>query len=184
MNDLQHLSTHTHGPVFATLNPPSPPSPSKTYSHHQYSHPVLDAAAVRLQEEMEKIQGKRGVWYAGAWMKYGFHEDGWTAGLKAAVGIIGKDTKHLHSSASKDQEGVTVYGNGSASGKGARAASIEILSAERSGAHDMFWIVCGLFFDFFEFSGLRTVVAFVLGLWLSMLRKVASVFVDLSDLVV
>lgn len=184
MNDLQHLSTHTHGPVFATLNPPSPPSPSKTYSHHQYSHPVLDAAAVKLQGEMEKIQGKRGIWYAGAWMKYGFHEDGWTAGLKAAVGIIEKDKKHLDPSASKDVEGVNGHVNGSAPGRGARAESIEILSAERSGAHDTFWIVCGLFFDFFEASGLRTVVAFVLGLWLSILKRVASVFVDLSDLAV
>lgn len=117
-------------------------------------------------------------------MKYGFHEDGWTTGLKAAVGIIEKDKELLDPSASKGQDGVNGHVNGSAPGNGARAASIEILSAERSGAHDMFWIVCGLFFDFFEVSGLRTVVAFVLGLWLSILKRVASVFVDLSDLTV
>ena len=38
---------------------------------------------------MPTIQNTRGISYAGAWMGYGFHEDGFTAGLKAAVSLGG-----------------------------------------------------------------------------------------------
>jgi hypothetical protein len=34
---------------------------------------------------MKSIQNTRGISYAGAWLKYGFHEDGFTSGLRAVV---------------------------------------------------------------------------------------------------
>lgn len=34
---------------------------------------------------MPAIQNTRGISYAGAWMGYGFHEDAFTAGLRAAA---------------------------------------------------------------------------------------------------
>lgn len=40
-----------------------------------------------MQSEIRAIQGTRGITYAGAWLKYGFHEDGFTAGLRAALGL-------------------------------------------------------------------------------------------------
>lgn len=43
---------------------------------------------------MKTIQHVRGISFAGAWLNYGFHEDGFTSGLRAAVGII-QDTPDL-----------------------------------------------------------------------------------------
>lgn len=37
------------------------------------------------QEQLHKIQNRRGLSFCGAWTRYGFHEDGFTSGLKRAV---------------------------------------------------------------------------------------------------
>ena len=41
------------------------------------------------QAEMPTIQNKRGISFAGAYLKYGFHEDGFTSGLRAVVEHLG-----------------------------------------------------------------------------------------------
>lgn len=45
--------------------------------------------AIHAQREMHRIQNTRGISYAGAWMNYGFHEDGFTSGLRAALHLPG-----------------------------------------------------------------------------------------------
>ncbi|KAH9949861.1 FAD/NAD(P)-binding domain-containing protein [Amylocystis lapponica] len=87
MNALQHLSMDAHGPVFVTLNPPIEPDSARVVGRYKYEHPVLDTKAVAAQREMPAIQDKRGISFAGAWLKYGFHEDGFTSGLRAAAAI-------------------------------------------------------------------------------------------------
>jgi predicted NAD/FAD-binding protein len=37
---------------------------------------------------MHLLQGEQGRYYAGAWMGYGFHEDGLKAGLAAAQKLL------------------------------------------------------------------------------------------------
>lgn len=85
MNALQPLKTDT--PVLVTLNPQQDICPDNILTIDEYDHPVFDSAAVAAQQELPEIQGEGGVWYAGAWMGSGFHEDGLQAGLAVAEAI-------------------------------------------------------------------------------------------------
>ena len=55
---------------------------------YDYAHPVFDQAAVAAQGRMHLLQGQHGRYYCGAWMGYGFHEDGLKAGLAAAKKLL------------------------------------------------------------------------------------------------
>ncbi|KAJ6487216.1 FAD/NAD(P)-binding domain-containing protein [Mycena vitilis] len=88
MNDLQHIPEAKYGPVLVTLNPPFEPREGTIAGRYHYDHPVLDAQAVRAQRLMHTIQRKRGLSYAGAYLRYGFHEDGFASGLDAARYLI------------------------------------------------------------------------------------------------
>jgi uncharacterized protein len=85
LNQLQPLPFKTD--VFVTLNPIFAPGKSHVLGEFDYMHPVFDAAAVAAQAQLPTIQGEHRLWYAGAWAKYGFHEDGLTAGLNAADAV-------------------------------------------------------------------------------------------------
>ncbi len=51
----------------------------------EYQHPVFDAAAMAAQRRRHEIQGPRGIYFAGAYWGYGFHEDGVQSGLEVAA---------------------------------------------------------------------------------------------------
>lgn len=87
MNELQELNTNTN--CFVTLNPFLEPRQESIVAEFLYEHPVFDSAATKAQQAIWNIQGRGGVWYAGAWMGYGFHEDGLQAGLAVAESISG-----------------------------------------------------------------------------------------------
>ena len=55
---------------------------------YEYSHPVFDAAAIAAQGRLGSIQGRSHLWFAGAWTRYGFHEDGLMSGLSAAHALL------------------------------------------------------------------------------------------------
>jgi predicted NAD/FAD-binding protein len=84
MNILQHIPVSKYSHVLVTMNPPHPPNPVLTQATIQYRHPLYNVAAVRAQTRLDEIQGKRGIWFCGAWTNYGFHEDGFASGV--AVG--------------------------------------------------------------------------------------------------
>ncbi|MCC6194096.1 MAG: FAD-dependent oxidoreductase [Burkholderiales bacterium] len=72
INKLQPLPLPT--PVIVTLNPPV--EPRNVLGEFVYEHPLLDATAIAAQRAIASEQGARRTWFAGAWMGYGFHEDG------------------------------------------------------------------------------------------------------------
>ena len=91
MNILQHIPTGTFGHVLVTLNPLHEPEPSTVQGRYSYAHPLYNAAATRAQRRLPSIQNKRNISYAGAWTKYGFHEDGFSSGLHVAKEHLGAE---------------------------------------------------------------------------------------------
>ena len=88
MNRLQNLPDDR--PVFVTLNPETPPAEHLTFARMEKAHPQFDAPAEAAVRELKRIQGKDGIWLAGAWMGSGFHEDGLKAGLACALSLGGQ----------------------------------------------------------------------------------------------
>ncbi len=94
LNKLQPLPVGLDTPVLVSLNPLSPIDPAKVIQTFDYDHPVFDSGAIAAQQALPSIQGDRanktggGVWFAGAWANYGFHEDGFQSGRLAAQGVL------------------------------------------------------------------------------------------------
>ncbi|MFN3481827.1 NAD(P)/FAD-dependent oxidoreductase [Rhabdaerophilum calidifontis] len=86
MNRLQGLDPAR--PVFVSLNPPEPPAAECVFGRYSYAHPQFDAAAIAAQAALPRLQGNGGVYFAGAWAGYGFHEDGLRSGYAAAERLI------------------------------------------------------------------------------------------------
>lgn len=89
MNILQHIPTSEYGNVLVTLNPIHKPDPETIQGSWVYSHPLYTPSAIAAQKQLARIQNTRGISYAGAWTKYGFHEDGFSSGLAVAVEHLG-----------------------------------------------------------------------------------------------
>lgn len=85
MNILQHIPTELFGDVLVTLNPLHRPKEECIQGEYKYEHPLYTVKAMEAQKRLDDIQDVRGVLYAGAWTKYGFHEDGFSSGLEAAM---------------------------------------------------------------------------------------------------
>ena len=86
MNKLQGIEASK--PLFITLNPQIEPEPESIFGRFSYAHPQYDAAALVAQKALRALQGRGGVYFAGAWTGYGFHEDGLSAGFAAADQLI------------------------------------------------------------------------------------------------
>ena len=86
LNRLQPLPWEQ--PVVVSLNPVRPIAADKIIGEYAYAHPVFDLKAVAAQAKMPALQGAHGRYFAGAWMGYGFHEDGLKAGLAAATQLL------------------------------------------------------------------------------------------------
>jgi predicted NAD/FAD-binding protein len=91
LNKLQPLPVGMDTPVLVSLNPLSPIDPAKVIQTFDYDHPVFDSGAIAAQQVLPNIQADRaggGIWFAGAWANYGFHEDGFQSGRSAAQALL------------------------------------------------------------------------------------------------
>lgn len=79
INQLQPLPVTT--PVIVSLNPVQQPDPARVHGEYRYSHPVFTRQSREAQLALKMRNGRDGLWLAGAWLGYGFHEDGLVSAL-------------------------------------------------------------------------------------------------------
>jgi predicted NAD/FAD-binding protein len=82
MNRLQNIPQDD--PLFVTLNPAREIDPRLVQDQVTFRHPVFDAAALQAQQKIAAMQGERRSWFAGAWLRNGFHEDGFASSMRIA----------------------------------------------------------------------------------------------------
>ena len=62
-------------------------NPKLIYDDKTFRHPVFDRAAIRAQGAVQAMQGQNHTWFAGAYLRHGFHEDGFASAVRVARGI-------------------------------------------------------------------------------------------------
>jgi len=85
MNKLQNIDTPSD--VIVTLNPGYTVDPSTVIDRWAAMHPQFSVDTERAQKEVPTIQGADRIWFAGAHLGYGFHEDGLQSGLTVAAAL-------------------------------------------------------------------------------------------------
>jgi uncharacterized protein len=91
MNRLQGVSDKQN--YFVSLNADAEINQSRVLRRIQYEHPLFNCAATAAQKELpelNRLAPSQTTYYAGAWFKYGFHEDGFTSALECARAITGE----------------------------------------------------------------------------------------------
>ena len=91
MNRLQSIPEEDQ--LFVTLNPPEDGQagaidPALIYDDTSFRHPVFDGPALAAQARIAALQGERNTWFAGAWLRNGFHEDGCASAMRIARRLL------------------------------------------------------------------------------------------------
>ena len=113
---------------------------------------------------MHRIQNKRGIAFAGAYLKYGFHEDGFTSGLLAACAV---DSTEPALPAATARTGalsgaeIPIPTSGSVRPPFAIAHADHHVRLARAGALSMGYAILATVFDCVEGWGVREVVGSV-----------------------
>jgi predicted NAD/FAD-binding protein len=82
LNWLQQIPVDTV--VMETLNRDREPAEDTLLAQLHFDHPMFSREAIRAQDRLLSIQGTGGVYFAGAWTRYGFHEDGLLSAVRIA----------------------------------------------------------------------------------------------------
>tara|TARA_B100000029_G_scaffold516132_1_gene627121 strand:- start:542 stop:1816 length:1275 start_codon:yes stop_codon:yes gene_type:complete len=88
LNKLQSLDENRDFCV--SVNPGPNLDPSRILASFDYSHLVYEPATLSYQQQLNSLNGKRNTYYVGAYLGYGFHEDGVASAVHTAnnLGII------------------------------------------------------------------------------------------------
>ena len=70
--------------MFVTLNPNRPIRQDLIYATETFRHPVFGQGALDAQVRLAAMNGQSSTWFCGAWMKNGFHEDGFGSAFDVA----------------------------------------------------------------------------------------------------
>ena len=84
INKLQRIKSNS--PILVTLNPSvkNMPHKDKTIKVLNFRHPIFDKYNFNVLEKINSVQGFKNTFYTGAWLGYGFHEDG----AKSATNVV------------------------------------------------------------------------------------------------
>lgn len=76
--------------VLSSLNPTVDIKDELIFEETSFMHPVFDRAALHAQTRIKALQGNRNTWFCGAYLRNGFHEDGYSSGVDVAqdMGLI------------------------------------------------------------------------------------------------
>lgn len=79
MNSLQPIPMDD--PLFVTLNANRPIRQELIHDQVTFRHPVYDLGALAAQKALRAGNGAKATWFCGAWMRNGFHEDGFASAV-------------------------------------------------------------------------------------------------------
>ena len=93
MNRLQGVSDRQN--YFVSINGREQIAPERVLRTIAYDHPLFSLGAVRAQADMPRLNAsaREGTktYYAGAWQRYGFHEDGLLSAVNLSQLLLGRD---------------------------------------------------------------------------------------------
>ena len=90
MNLLQNIPEDD--PLFVTLNSNTRIREALIHDAVTFRHPVFDAAAHAAQIRLRALNGANATWFCGAWMRNGFHEDGFASAMDVVEGLRARAT--------------------------------------------------------------------------------------------
>ncbi len=91
MNSLQPIPQDD--PLFVTLNGGARVDPRLVHDEVTFRHPVYDAGTLAAQAALTAMNGARATWFCGAWMRSGFHEDGFASAVDVVQGLRAREVR-------------------------------------------------------------------------------------------
>jgi predicted NAD/FAD-binding protein len=93
MNSLQPIPEDD--PLFVTLNTSRAIREDLIHDVTTFHHPVFDVAAFAAQDRIRLMNGAQNTWFCGAWMRNGFHEDGFASAVDVVQAMADRHSLRL-----------------------------------------------------------------------------------------